>query len=790
MSTKFANRFNIVRARNRRVRLCLVLVQTLLIAILGLALLALADFWLELSQLTRVIGVGVVGCLVVVVGGRMLLDVRRQSEQPKTAADIEEQFPELGQSVRTTMQFVQMGSENARSEGVSQSLVMALAERTHQQALPLELASIAPTGRLKVVTFALFATLAGWVAWGAFDWQWRIATQRVALFDVPYRWLYVDPGNLIVDEGAGTQIEIIMAGRASQEVIFRTRPVEPPDAEWTERILDPLVAANDRPAQHAKQERSSQAMSGCVAQSSAMCSVRPNVPFVAKLDRLTSPIAYQVRAGELESPCFRIEIKRPLRIRESQVELAPPTYTGQGPTKAVEMNFSALEGTKARFFVVFNKPVKAATIVLAPRRQSRDDDAPNPPIFVPLEIIADDVDTMDKARGLATNSSSPSSSSVTRTSAEITLVEDRYYSILAEAIDGTILAETKYRIRVRQDQPPQVSIESPEDPIEVHTLAELAMRVRVRDDYGLSKAGVVFQVNDEQSVPLIAHDFAIIAAAAEEADQTGSISPTTKALLEKVLPLEVFELTQKDSVVYFAFAEDNRPGSPQRTESDLRFIDIRPFKLEYKVDDPDPNSNMGMSYPFKFLEELIKLQRSALNRAVQIERRAAAGRKPDAPALDQLMKFQTELASSTRDTASRLESRGFDDTELFYQAEASMLAAVDSLGVGKWETATSQMKDALKALIEQRDVTLKFISKNSDPKRLAQLRQFDREQTQKLRRPKSDKEEAREIIKRLQQLVSEENAVADALVEKSDSDTKTINAEPSPPLSKPDEVPK
>jgi hypothetical protein len=130
----------------------------------------------------------------------------------------------------------------------------------------------------------------------------------------------------------------------------------------------------------------------------------------------------------------------------------------------------------------------------------------------------------------------------------------------------------------------------------VHTLAELPMRVRVRDDYGLTKAGVIFQVNNEQEIPLIAEDFATVAKAANEVEQTGHVSPTTQKALERILPLEHFELTQKDSVMYFAFAEDNLPDRPQRTETDMRFIDIRPFKRQYQLIDPDPMMGMGWGF--------------------------------------------------------------------------------------------------------------------------------------------------------------------------------------------------
>jgi hypothetical protein len=42
-------------------------------------------------------------------------------------------------------------------------------------------------------------------------------------------------------------------------------------------------------------------------------------------------------------------------------------------------------------------------------------------------------------------------------------------------------------------------------------------------------------------------------------------------------------LTPQQSVTYYAFAEDNYPGGSRRTETDLRFVDIRPFKRIYKV---------------------------------------------------------------------------------------------------------------------------------------------------------------------------------------------------------------
>lgn len=757
--TAFLNRFRSVWARKRRVELGQVAVSSLLLALLALGGLAIADYSLELDRSVRVIALSAALGAVMLFAIHSLWRTMRQWSQPTTAVEIEAAFPQLGQSVRTTVQFGAMQVEQVQSEGVATTLVTALAEQTHQRALPLTIEDVVPSKKLWLIACGLTAGVVLFAGASSVDWQWRNATGRAILQEQPYRQLEVLPGDQTVDEGGGTRIDVALIGRTNREVVLFTRAAGQADGEWTERKLEEAeVGAAEVRSQSSRGTEPSPAPNCVILPSEALAS-RPHVAFVARLDRLTKPVEYRLTAGELASPVFRIDIRRPLRIEEVKIDLTPPSYTGQPISTSLDANLSVLQGTHARFAIQFDKPVKSASLVFAPRKQPRDDEDKNEPEVVPLDV----------GRALLPVEHAETGRSARPTGiVELTLNEDRNYSIVAEAEDGTRLPENKYRIRVREDQPPQVSFEEPRDAVEVHTLAELPMRIRVRDDYGLTKAGVIFQINNEQEIPLIAQDFDVVVSAANEVVTDGKISPTTQAALEKVLPLEVFELTQKDSVMYFGFAEDNRPDKPQRTETDMQFIDIRPFKRAYQVIDPDPMNGMNMGQGLKSLEELIQKQRFGLNRTMQIEKRAVAGRRPDATTLDQLMQFETELAKNVRDTAQGLESRGFDDTELFYQAEAAMLAAVDSLSVGKWENATLQMKDALKALIEQRDRTLEFILKNPDAARLAALRAFDRQQAQKLRRPKTDKEEARELIRRLEELVSQETTVAGALEEEAE----------------------
>ncbi len=146
-------------------------------------------------------------------------------------------------------------------------------------------------------------------------------------------------------------------------------------------------------------------------------------------------------------------------------------------------------------------------------------------------------------------------------------------------MDGTRLAENRYEVRVRKDQPPEIRFEDPDEALEVHPIAEVLMRVRAADDFGLSRAGVVFQVNDGQEHTLLLKDFP----AASGGPRRPDFDLIKRTLLEETLPLEDHDLSPTQAITYYAFAEDNYPQHPRRTETDLRYIDIREFKRLYKI---------------------------------------------------------------------------------------------------------------------------------------------------------------------------------------------------------------
>jgi hypothetical protein len=106
------------------------------------------------------------------------------------------------------------------------------------------------------------------------------------------------------------------------------------------------------------------------------------------------------------------------------------------------------------------------------------------------------------------------------------------------------------------------------------------------DDIGLHKVGIQYQVSADELQTLW------------EQDAEGSVEPFTIA---KVLELEALQVTYKNAITYFAYAEDNYFGQPRRTTTPLRFIDIRPFKMSFQVVEGGGTCN-GCSVT---LEELI-----------------------------------------------------------------------------------------------------------------------------------------------------------------------------------------
>jgi hypothetical protein len=435
--------------------------------------------------------------------------------------------------------------------------------------------------------------------------------------------------------------------------------------------------------------------------------------FTARLSKLRQTTEFFVAAGPERTPVRQVVVQHPLKFVKTRVEVTAPAYTGLAPAVHETGSFSAVQGSKARIEFEFDRPPAAAALVL------RDPAKPTaPPRRIEMGVQEQHV------------------------SAELALASDFEYTVEAHDAAGVPAVANRQRVRVTADQPPTVWFDAPAESMEVHTLAEVLMRAHARDDFGVTKLGIVFQVNNEEERTLVL----------EEPGEPNQ----HEVRAEQVLMLEQFLLTQKDCVAYYAFAEDNRPDAPQRTTTELRFIDIRPFLRTYKlVDAAEPMP--GPQRDLIFLDEVIARQRFNLNQTMRLEAHAQA--RIDLAQVEKVAAFENKLATQTHDLADFLAGLGVDGAAILSQAEEAMLSAVDSLNGAKFSTALAQERDALRFLMEARETTRMALLKQPRAVR-AQARAFDRLQRQKLRRPNEKADTLPQIAEELGKLADEEDEVA------------------------------
>src|SRR5262245_13842087 len=435
--------------------------------------------------------------------------------------------------------------------------------------------------------------------------------------------------------------------------------------------------------------------------------------FSARLSRLRTTTEFFVAAGPERTPAQQVVVRHPLKIVAARAEVTAPDYTGVPLTAHESGSFSAIQESSAQIAFQLDRAPTAARLVVKDPAKPKE-----PPHTIDMKV-------QDRL-----------------VSVNLKLSADIEYAVEASDSAGMPLVANKHRVRVTVEQPPAVCFDEPGESMEVHTLAEVMVRARTRDDFGITKLGIVFQVNNEEERTLILHDV----------DQPHQ----REAKAQQVLMLEQFLLTQKDCVAYYAFAEDNRPDSPQRTTTDLRFIDIRPFQRIYRLleaQEPMP----GPQRELIFLDEVIARQRFNLNQSVRLESRSKV--RIDLAQVEKIAAFENKLATQTHDLADFLIGLGVDGAAILSQAEEAMLSAVDSLQGGKFSTAIGQMRDALRYLMEARDTVQQSLTKQSRAVR-AQARAFDRLQRQKLRRDNEKAETLPQLANELERLANDEDEVA------------------------------
>jgi hypothetical protein len=181
---------------------------------------------------------------------------------------------------------------------------------------------------------------------------------------------------------------------------------------------------------------------------------------------------------------------------------------------------------------------------------------------------------------------------------EIRVRRGGVYRIELAMDDGRMVAASpEYTIDVLADLPPSVSISRPGRDASASAVEEIFIEARADDDYGIGSLSLVYSVNGlpEDTVALF----------------NASGPPLPEVSAGYTLFLEEWELDPGDVISYYAVTRDSRSGGAAESMSDIYFVNIRPFRRDFRQADQQqqqggqpPSGAMGGSGVSGSLSEL------------------------------------------------------------------------------------------------------------------------------------------------------------------------------------------
>ena len=282
-----------------------------------------------------------------------------------------------------------------------------------------------------------------------------------------------------------------------------------------------------------------------------------------------------------------------------------------------------------------------------------------------------------------------------------------------------------------EDRPPRVAFEQPDEALEVHPIAEVLNRIRVADDFGLTRAGIVFQFNDGDEKTLVLQDFH--EGAGRSPDH--GVTPGNAAAGEA--------RRHADGQRHLLRVRRGQLPRPARGGPRPTCATSTSARSSATTSWPSPPTPARRTDEFATLDELIARQRFNLNRANRLAKHKPTDRTIAEDPL-KIAGFEETLVQ----TDPRVHRGGRGDRRPADRA-APRGRGIDARG-GRGarprpERAGPGPHGRCPPPSDRGAATHFRSSSDRMPSASKTLRSFDRKQAQKIRKPKKDQEEAEEI---------------------------------------------
>jgi hypothetical protein len=380
--------------------------------------------------------------------------------------------------------------------------------------------------------------------------------------------------------------------------------------------------------------------------------------FEGMLFHLEKETEYFVESNGVHSNTFKLSVVNLPTVSELEVEYRFPAYTGLAPRKAEGGDVAALRGTEVVLRVVPTMTTPDGRIVLSE----------------------------SAARGLVRQADGSLIGS-------FKIDKQGFYRIELTGPQGEkVEASPQYTIDVIDDQAPSVRFTKPGRDSQASPVEELFLEARADDDYGVKSLQLFYSVNG--STPKTIGLF-------------GGSKPLTEVSAGHTIYLEELGLKPGDFVSYYAKASDiDSVQGSKTTTSDIYFVQIRPFKKDYKPAQSQAQGGGGGGGAGQQVGQLSQQQREIVAATFNIVRDKAKT-KPDKfrENVVFLNLAQAKLREQVEELVGKLKSRlGSVDpaynkiAEALPKAAEEMKAAESDLKAMKADSALSPEQRALKLL--------------------------------------------------------------------------------------------
>lgn len=257
--------------------------------------------------------------------------------------------------------------------------------------------------------------------------------------------------------------------------------------------------------------------------------------FNFRFKKTVKPFTYFIKAGDAKSKEFNVSVVYPPFVSSIDMKIIYPDYMKKGDEeiKDASGNLSVIKGSSVIMAVKINKKLadmEGAQMVINAREQ---------------KIIPFNADMASEVY-------------------KIKFVADESFSYLIKLKDKKGFEnsdDVAYMVDIVEDNPPTVAVLTPESDIKISEKVKVPLRISAQDDYGLTRAELIYTVNAEEKKKVILR----------QAD----LPAVTDATISYLWDIESLVLKQGDVVRYYINVYDNDKRSGfKKAVSNTHFLRV------------------------------------------------------------------------------------------------------------------------------------------------------------------------------------------------------------------------